>query len=245
MKPREPCAGVLRGRLHPIIVAVSLAVAACIPRQLAPTATATLEASLMDRSLLTGQPCEAPCWYGLELGRTTKAEAEAMAGTLSFIDPTASEERPDGYWDPAQQTTLPATFVHLKCRQPERQTCAGLLFVNDTLRRIHLSPNYPLRFADVVTSLGDPDYVQVFPAPGHEMLCDVGLIWKERRISVDFLNEASAVGPVRCEAVRGGRGIEGDLAVQQVVYMLPDDVALTTVPQPGRDFPWTGFSQSP
>ena len=50
---------------------------------------------LTDRSLLTGLPCEAPCWQGLILGLTTKAESLAVAQTLSFIDPVHFPERRD------------------------------------------------------------------------------------------------------------------------------------------------------
>lgn len=80
------------------------------------TATPTLPPALMDRSWLTDNPCAVPCWYGLELNRSTKAEALATVGGLSFVDFTSKTETPVNYWEGAAQQPLTATSVLLRCR---------------------------------------------------------------------------------------------------------------------------------
>jgi len=62
--------------------------------RVAPTPTPTLEPTLIDWSILTGLPCAAPCWYGLEVGRSTKSDILATARPLSFIDPRESLKSP-------------------------------------------------------------------------------------------------------------------------------------------------------
>jgi hypothetical protein len=213
-------------------------------RQVTPAPTATLEPSLEDRSLLTDTPCPAPCWYGLQLGRSTKAEVLATARHLSFVDRIEFPEGPYYYWDQSQGGNVPGTLVSLQCRQPAGQTCAALLFVDDILKQIYLSVNYPLDFAQVVDHFGAPEYVQVFPrSPDGPMQCNIALIWKQRGIRIVFLNGVPAQDQVQCAAVRGGKGIRSDLPVEQILYALPSDTALINVPQAGGDFPWSGFAE--
>src|SRR5687767_4448210 len=41
---------------------------------------------VVDRSLLTQQPCSPPCWNGIIPGRTTNSEAVSILESLDFID---------------------------------------------------------------------------------------------------------------------------------------------------------------
>jgi hypothetical protein len=96
----------------------------------APTPTQTLEASLMDRSLLTDTPCPAPCWYSLKLGKSTKAEVIATLQALPFIDLNTIKESADYYWDQVSEKNMPAVLVSANCRATQSR-CAGLVLAND------------------------------------------------------------------------------------------------------------------
>jgi hypothetical protein len=48
--------------------------------------TITIDELLLDRSLLTDKPCMAPCWYGLDINKSTKDKVMETLKTLSFID---------------------------------------------------------------------------------------------------------------------------------------------------------------
>ena len=202
--------------------------------------TVTLEPSLMDQSILTDTPCAAPCWYGLELGKSTKADALATAHTLSFIDPKEFPEKPEYYmyWDGSKNVQTPGTFVHLRCRQPD-QTCASLLFVNDLLKEILIAPNYDLTFGEVVAHLGAPDYIQFSPISVSSPLCSVGLTWKQRGIKVGS-GEANN-NQVRCNTVHKDPRVDRNLPVQQIMYALPENIALAAVPDSAGGEPWAGF----
>ncbi len=205
------------------------------------TPTPTLEPSFIDSSILTSIPCAAPCWYGLEIGRSTKADILATAQTLSFVDPKGFPEDPSSYFDRTKGTNVPATLIRLNCRQPEGWTCASLLMVNDVLKQIYLSPPPSLNFSEVVTHLGPPEYVKIYPVPGSGVLCNVALIWKQRGIWVAFLTGTPQKTQVRCQDVRGGKSPSPNLPIDQIIYESPDDFA--NVPESGADFPWSGFAQ--
>jgi hypothetical protein len=210
--------------------------------------TPTLEPSLIDSSILTGVPCAAQCWYGLEIGRSTKADILATARTLSFIDPQAITEEPSGYFDPSTRANVAATIIHLDCRQPEGAPCAGLLVVNDVLKQIYLFPPPSLSFGQAVAHLGPPDYVAPSAVAGSTGLCNVVLVWKQRNIEVFFRSDIYGGPPpkrdqVRCEDVHSSKDVSPNLPVGQMVYSSPDDYAIATASESGGGLPWSGFAE--
>jgi hypothetical protein len=226
---------------HALIVLVVSLLVACTFSAAPVTPTATLDPAFIDRSIVTGIPCLAPCWYGLKLDHSTKADVLATAQNLTFVDTKKFPEEPYNYWEPSKQTQVVGTLIRLQCRQPEAQTCAGLLLFSDVLKQIYLFPRPTLDFAQVVSSLGPPEYVQAVPRMDTPVLCDVALIWKQRGITVAFVNGFPQKDQVRCEDIRSGKGINPDLPAEHVVYALPDDPSISTVPELGRDFFWPGF----
>jgi hypothetical protein len=40
----------------------------------------------MDQSPFTGTPCAAPCWHGLEVGKSSEDEVISVLSTLTFIN---------------------------------------------------------------------------------------------------------------------------------------------------------------
>jgi hypothetical protein len=206
-----------------------------------PSPTPTLEPSLIDSSILTGLPCAAPCWYGLEIGRSTKSDILATAQTLSFIDPKGIAEEPYRDFDPST-----ATLIRLNCRQADGGTCAALVVVNDVLKEIALWPPPALTLGEVVAHLGPPDFVSLTPVQGTVTLCDVALIWKQRGILVAFWNDPYRQPPqkeqFRCQEMRD-KGVRPNLSVKKINYKSPDDYMLVRAAEPGGGLPWPGFAQ--
>lgn len=74
------CAGLFvlrRSRLWFVAVSAALVAASCVRAS---------EETLMDRSFITGKPCAAPCWYGLELDVSNKDDVIAALDRLPFVD---------------------------------------------------------------------------------------------------------------------------------------------------------------
>ncbi len=50
-----------------------------------PTPAFTPSPDQMDKSPFTGVPCAAPCWQGLEVGKSSESEVTSVLSTLTFI----------------------------------------------------------------------------------------------------------------------------------------------------------------
>jgi len=207
-----------------------------------PTSTATLEVQFTDRSILTSQPCAPPCWYGLELNKSSKAEAIALVQNLPFIDSSKVADTSVSYFDIAHPRGLEGHILDFNCRQPARQTCVELLFVNEILKEAYLAPNYPLTFSDIVASLGRPDYVRYFSGSSSEPE-HVGLLWKARGILLDHNTGQSAPVTSLGNQIRAGKGVDPMLPVDRIEYVVQDDSVLAGVPINREDYPWSGFAQ--
>lgn len=204
----------------------------------AQTPTPTLMASLMDRSVLTDQPCVAPCWYDLELGKSTTTEAIVTLKTLPFLAANTIHEEADGYWDPTIHNDVPSLLVSAECTQPQQQ-CVGLEFVNDILMGVGLFPNYSLSLREVVTHLGPPDYVGADMDRSNTM-CNLALIWIKRQTTIRHFDRSSQTRQKLCQSVQTGESIDSALTVDVLYYDLPQQFA--DIPQAGFHRPWPGFT---
>jgi hypothetical protein len=118
---------------------VILLLAACVPGLRGGTPTPTVNLSLVDMSMITDQPCAAPCWYGLEPGRSTREQVLVTAKSLVFIDPGEMQEQPY-YYKGQSQSWVTGTFIRLQCRRAGDGPCAGVLLYDGILREIYVFP---------------------------------------------------------------------------------------------------------
>ena len=125
-------------------VLAALALSAC-----APNVNLLDETKLSDSSLLTGEPCEAPCWNGITPGETRYRDAkliiEADARFKITEEPDPQEDNPGRL----------LTFA-----EGENPSCCQL-FSRDgeivTSFLLQLAPE--VSFGPVVDNLGEPQYV--------------------------------------------------------------------------------------
>jgi hypothetical protein len=87
---KEPNAIRAFHRAFSVLVVASLALASCgiLAGNASPPhrETPSIAFELVDRSLITGEPCGPPCWQGIIPGETTESEAMAILRTLFFVD---------------------------------------------------------------------------------------------------------------------------------------------------------------
>lgn len=204
----------------------------------APTQTATMDLRLVDNSLFTYVPCQAPCWYGLVPGKSTEADSMKTILRLSFLDPQSIEFHATSYFDPIAQKSVKAKLITVNCITPKEQQCVGLTLVDDNLKRIGQFPNYPVTLQYAVDYLSPPDYIQVIPSftPG----CELGFVWVDRKI---ILSHTDPNSNTLCEKIRKGARIDPQLMIHSISYVMPNDISLSTIPEAGRDFLWPGFAE--
>ncbi|MBN1965426.1 MAG: hypothetical protein JW910_12325 [Anaerolineae bacterium] len=123
-----------------------LGAAACLP-----AASLRSELFLDDDSLLTGEPCEAPCWNGIIPGETNWPDA------LAIIE---GDERLSNVEQASDEVAVQATWQKADSGQP----CCSMVAEGEDEPVIYiyltLSPNTILD--DVLDRYGEPQYVTPF-----------------------------------------------------------------------------------
>jgi hypothetical protein len=124
-------------------------------------------ADQIDRSLFTGNPCAAPCWHGLEVGRSSESEVMSTVQKLNYIDQ-----------DTVQITrNVSGVQIIASCASPA-QECLKFDVANDVLTKIVVDLNYDMRVDEAIQHLGDPHYLGVSAANGDIFACEVYMIWR-------------------------------------------------------------------
>ncbi len=188
--------------------------------QLLPSPTSTLSPELMDRSWLTGVPCRAPCWYGMEIGKTTPEEAQEKINQLSFIEANLTK------WDNIS--------VPLYCKGQNYYYCAKLRFDDNKLSEIGIFPNYEITIKEVVDIIGPPDLLSIGPySPGGLFVtdCRVRFTWIERQMEL-FYNDSRSYKV--CKKVEKA-------GYKRIPSLVIHQVWIDNTKKSG--FPWTGFAE--
>ena len=185
-----------------------------------PSPTPTLSPELMDHSWLTGIPCSPPCWYGLEIGKTTPEEAQEKINQLSFIEANVTK------WDNIS--------VPLYCKGQNYYYCAELRFDDNILSEIGIFPNYEITLKEVVDAIGPPDFLSYSPISpeGFRRDCVIHIYWLERKMDVFYADTRS---DKECEKLISSGNKPSPTMHIQGVWIWNFDIKY--------DIPWTGFAE--
>jgi hypothetical protein len=185
-----------------------------------------------DRSFITDMPCKAPCWYGLELGKSSKADVAVALDELPFIDKASIREYGTRWLDDDY-----AREYYFGCVHPKKESCGSALISNDKLMTLWLSVGYSLSFKMGVDKLGEPDFLDYGGCVPYTPVCSVSLYWLRKGIviSSDLKN-----GKV-CQAIQKDNSIPADLQVTDIFYTVEDAFGPGTMGCFHR-ISWPGFS---
>jgi hypothetical protein len=163
-------------KLRTILKLVAVMAIASVLFSCAPKAVnlETLDPNTYDQSWLTGKPCAAPCWYGLEPGVSTWQDSVNRVEQLPFVDRSS-----------IKFTNL-QNLVGLSISFRKGQSSSGLAmdFESDVLDSIYISPNYRITFDQAVEKLGAPDGYWLQPDTPETFGCRLLVIWKNQRIEL-------------------------------------------------------------
>jgi hypothetical protein len=187
-----------------------------------PTPMFTPSAEQMDKSPFTGIPCAAPCWHGLEVGKSSEDEVTSVLSTLTFINQDSIQifrrpSMPDYY----AKDFGPGVEIDASCISP-RTECLVLTTANDTLQKIILRLNYEIKPDEVLEYIGAPDIVGVAPIGGEVFICEVYMIWKNSRLVLasTFRTDRDLGGVEKyCDIVRDTAKIPSNLLISEVRYL--------------------------
>lgn len=214
------------------VITIALVLFSCTPRTLN---LEKLDPTLYDQSWLTGKPCGAPCWNGLEPGVSSRLDSITTVKQLPFISGNDVE---------LTQTTG-ASFL---CKQPQSFNCVNMDFENDILKDIYFVPNYQITFEQVVEKLGKPDGILVqamYPDAGG---CKLQVVWENKRLVlyyetgiISIFTMGQSLNDKLCES-EGNLPLPKGILVQRVDILLPS--AITALIQEYPLQPWKGSTDN-
>lgn len=163
---------------------------------------------MVDHSWLSGEPCLAPCWQRLELGRSMRQDAVAIVRNLAFIQ--------------AQDSVISEKSEAFLCRTPSSvETCVVMGFNENILSHLELSINYPLTLEQVVERIGEPDgFYASMDAEGS--ICTIDVFWPASKIRVSISRSNS---PPICDSMNSKKGkFPKSIQVNYIYYSLPGEI---------------------
>jgi hypothetical protein len=139
--------------------------------------------NLIDRSFLTDQPCQSPCWYGLQPGVSTEDEVFATVRNLTFVkqDQILTSSYKFDRNLPGFLTTLYYKEADKSIKDESGPSLGNFIISDHTLVQIELWPYFKLSFKQAAEKLGDPDYFAIVPQYGPDggRECRVFMLWKK------------------------------------------------------------------
>ena len=146
------------------------------------TPTVTPSPEQMDKSMFVGTPCLAPCWYGLEVGKSKERDVISVLPTLIFINQNSVQmhRRPSvpNYYSMAAG---PGVQIVANCINSDKE-CIDLSIADDILQKIIVRLNYEIRPEEAIAFLGAPDYVGYNDLSSEMPMCEVYLVWRNSRL---------------------------------------------------------------
>lgn len=173
----------------------------------------------MDKSPFTGIPCAAPCWYGLEVGKSNEGEAIAILPTLTFLD----QESVQIYRMPS----MPDYYINLygpgvkivgNCVNSEKE-CLVLTTANDVLQKIIVGLNYKVSPAEAIEYLNEPDYVGYGNLGSETVMCEVYLVWVDSRLILASRFEDLEEAEKYCYSIHDEGKVLSSLLIQEARYL--------------------------
>lgn len=235
-------------KFHQIIVIsmMGIFVFGCSNPTPIPAISYTPSIEQMDKSPFTGVPCSAPCWQGLEVGKTHENEVIVLLPTLTFIDQNAIQMFRTSM--PNYDFTASALGVNIiaNCIDSD-QECLNLKIVDDILTKIVVVFNYKIKADEGIGYLGNPDYIGVAPIGGEYFVCEVYLVWIDNGFAlVSTFDAQKSIESVEkyCDAVYETGKIPSSMLLLEARYLSPAELGAIMSPESSNTFfEFTGTSQ--
>jgi hypothetical protein len=191
--------------------------------------TVRMNRDLVDQSFVTNAPCEAPCWYTLNLGISTESDVRKTLEQLPFVDQDSILER-----DSAWINENDAKRIFYDCSYLKDEMCGGFILSEGILKQIYTRVDYPLTFETVVEKIGPPNFYNMIHGIEFQN-CTINLFWLMSDVEVMISNYQHFNCPV-------GTGIGPDFKVDWITYSL-DNKPWKFERYSNVYHPWQGFSK--
>jgi len=161
----------------------------------------SLDHPLADQSFLSDEPCEYPCWYGVELGKTTKEDTIIILQGLDFVE------------DESISTKWEDRVAYDCVYETPGNNCGDIFFSGGVAYQITYFVAFPLLIEDVIAREGDPEYA--YTGTIGPSGCILSLAWPEKDLEIEYL---SSTIEAPCEALNLGNQMIRGLQVTYIWY---------------------------
>ena len=181
----------------------------------------TVAPELMDKSPFTGNPCAAPCWYGLEIAKSNKSEVVSTLKSLGFVDQETLKIKSSSGpgFDP--KITVPGKWITANCLQPKTR-CLVVDIAEGRLRDIKSVLNYKITFDEVVKDIGNPEKVVRTDYSAEVIACYIRLVWTQKQLVLVSKRFPGAKGCDYSQTAVSTGLVDANLEIAEVDF-LPDE----------------------
>lgn len=175
----------------------------------------------VDQSFISGKPCKAPCWYGLELGKASVEDIQSTLSSLPFIDSASI-----GTQKFSSDLDELLFFADCVYSEPDKDCVLLETSPGGKLRKIILVIYYPLTLESAIGQLGKPAYYISDPISGRDA-CTIHIYWPNSSVSAVL---EAAPKERYCIGEKSEKVNLGD-QIELLIY--------TTIESQQDGFPWT------
>jgi hypothetical protein len=190
---------------------------------------ADINSRLVDKSFVNSELCSPPCWYGLVIDKSTKADVLTKLDQLPFIVHEKYREYSTVWNDDNNAKEIQFDCVNFKY-------CGGALISNNKLKRLWLRVGYDLTLKEVVDKIGIPDFLDYgIRIQGG---CKVDLWWLKHGLVIESIDEKT---DEECQNISTGNGITPQKLVSIITYFSQGSTVT-----PGdccKRITWPGFAK--
>lgn len=206
-----------------IMIAIGTLLFGCVNADIS-TAIPTPLSGQMDLSPFTGIPCAAPCWYGLEVGKSTENDVISVLSTLTFIDQETMRTYKVSMPNYDYGKSAPGILIEANCTNTN-QKCLTLAVIDNILTKIIVGFNYSMSQGAAVEYLGEPDYIGYGNLGSEKIICEVYLVWVDSRLVLATRFEDFEQAEKYCYIVHNEGKAPSSLLILEARYLSEAELA--------------------
>lgn len=136
-----------------------------------------------DKTFITGEPCEAPCYHGIELLITTGEETASILETLDFVDKESIYTIDNIYKEGS-------FFIYYHCGDENAENC-GYVGVSsyDLVTSIGSKIFYRLSLGEVVEKFGKPSFSYKNAMYRGENVCQIVVYYVDNNFAIEIIED--------------------------------------------------------
>ena len=182
-----------------------------------------LALELMDKSPFTGNPCAAPCWFGLEIAKSNESEVISALKSLSFIDEGSLKIRSLTMPGFDLKIWVSGKWITADCIRPKKH-CLDVDIADGKLRDIKNILNYTITFDEIVKDIGNPDKVVRTDYSAEVIACYIRLVWTQKQLVLVSKRFPGTKGCNYSQAAVSTGLVDANLEIAEVDFLPNEEI---------------------